>query len=90
MKEVFTGKYLVYENQSIFAKVSQCVGVGTISRRNGLAHLHINTSLGVLDEMLEKTFDSGEIYLCGGVDAFVPKMGLIPGSKNADRVFEYL
>ena len=90
MPEVFTNQYRIYEGSDVFARVSQCVGVGVISSKKGLAHIHSNTNLSILEDLFEQTFDSGEIYLCGGVDAFVPQMGFIPGSRNAERVLDYL
>ncbi|MFW6013535.1 MAG: hypothetical protein ACOCQG_00010 [Candidatus Nanoarchaeia archaeon] len=64
--------------------------MATLSREKGLTHLQYNTTLSVLEELFEKTFDTGEIYLYGGVNAFIPQLGFIPKSRNTDRVLEYL
>ena len=87
MKEVFAGNYEISQG-GVYARVSQCVAVGVLSEKNGLAHIHCNTKLSLLEEFLENSFYYGSISVCGGVDAFVPKLGFIPGRKNADRVLE--
>lgn len=87
MEEVFAGNYKI-SKAGLYAKVSQCVAVGVLSEKNGLAHIHCNTKLSLLEEFLESSFYDGLISVCGGVDAFVPQLGFISGRKNADRVLE--
>lgn len=87
MEEVFAGKYCITQSE-LYARISQCVAVGVKSKQNGLAHMHYNTKLNMLEEFLEEAFNGGIISICGGVDAFVPQLGFISGRKNADRVLE--
>lgn len=97
--EVPAGKYVVSERKMI-ARTSQCVALGIIDntyRMGGIAHIHYTNNhellvLRMIEEILSKgcSEDNFSLYLCGGVDAFIPFMGHVPGKKNYERVRELL
>ena len=99
IKEVCAGKYIV-SSYDLMARTSQCVGLGAIlSDRilGGLANIHSqNEHVQLLDAFFEELTTGGmsipntKIALIGGVDAFVPQKGLIPGKANAERILDYL
>jgi chemotaxis receptor (MCP) glutamine deamidase CheD len=97
MFEVYTGRKAVAQ-RNMFARVSQCVAVGTIDSAvniGGIAHIHVNDDY---EEMLEKMFlellakgyQAGAIYIAGGSNAFVPGYGPVFGERKAERVYNYV
>ena len=97
---VDSGKHKVSTSHDLVARTSQCVAVGmvdSIQDLSGIAHIHFNNDHErILYSLIEELMciDSHQanykIGVSGGVDAFVPGYGFIPGRATADRVIVYL
>jgi len=97
MIEVLTGQKLV-SDKDLFARVSQCVAVGTIdetARLGGIAHIHsADDYQRLLDEFFQEMLNSASkinsIYVAGGSNAFVSGLGFINGEKTAENVLGHI
>lgn len=98
--EVYAGKHKISTSDDLVARTSQCVAVGialSTQDLSGIAHIHFrNDHETMIDALIEDIMSQDgqpsffRIALGGGVDAFVPGYGFVPGRANADRVMEYL
>ncbi len=80
--QVYTGKKLV-SKKDMFAKVSQCVAVGTIDEKikiGGLAHIHSNTDYNkVLDDLFNELIKE---------DALVKKVYVVGGLMHLSKILK--
>mgnify|MGYP001610779168 CR=1 FL=1 len=94
------GKHKISASDDLVARTSQCVAVGialSTQDLSGIAHIHFRNDHETMIDALIKDIMSQNgqpsffrIALGGGVDAFVPGYGFVPGRANADMVIEYL
>ena len=95
-----SGKHKISTSDDLVARTSQCVAVGialSTQDLSGITHIHFRNNHAVMiDALIEDIISQNgqpsffRIALGGGVDAFIPGYGFVPGRANADRVMEYL
>jgi hypothetical protein len=98
--EVYNGLHRISTKADLVARTSQCVAVGIVDSAmslGGIVQIHFNNDherklYGFINDLIciDPHQPNYKLGVSGGVDAFVPGYGFIPGGANADRVLEFL